>query len=165
MGGFFSQPSRAYRDFQIAFTVLTLNFTLPALSYIFAPEIAAEQLSQINELLGGGPYTAPESESRVWRYLGSANVMTLGLMCFLLQLDLRRYYATLFPLTFLKAFNATLFVGGFITTGAPMFLAVAIFDYVTSVAFVFFARRAHRDVAARRDDALVPRPWSARRAA
>lgn len=161
---FLRQPARRYRDFQLVFTALTLNFALPAVSYVVAPEVAAEQISRINELLGGGPYTAPESASRVWRYLGAANVMTLALMCFLLQLDLRRYFVVLLPLTFLKAYNATLFLVGGLVTGAPALVAIAIFDYLTSAAFVFFSRRAHAEIRVLDDALLVPRPYFSGRA-
>lgn len=158
LSAFWSQPSSRYRNFQLVFTLLTLNFALPAVSYVVAPEIAAEQFSSINQLLGGGPYLAPESESRVWRYLGAANVMTLGLMCLLMQLDLRRYFVILLPLTFLKAYNATLYAGGYLTTGQPAFLAVAVFDYLTSALFVVFSRRAYADIGGRPDRDLVPPP-------
>ena len=155
---FWRQPCRRYRDFQIAYTLLTLNFVLPAISYAVAPETAMEQLTWLNALLGGAPYTFPEAASRVWRYLGAANVMTLGLMCALLQLDLKRFYPVLVPLTFLKAYNATLFLFGFFA--APQYkvlLAVALFDYLTSAAFVFFARRARGEIEGF-SGALVPRP-------
>ena len=38
----------AYRNFQIVFTVLTLNFVIPALSYTFAPREAMEQFLAVN---------------------------------------------------------------------------------------------------------------------
>lgn len=157
---FFAQPARRYRDFQIAFTILTLNFAIPAASYVVAPEVAVSQFSKIGALLGGGPYAhAPgEASSRLWRYLGAANVMTLAFMCLLLQLDLRRNYRVLLPLLFLKGFNATLFVGGFATTRYPAFLVVAFVDFLTTGAFAFFAVRARRDIEARSDGDLVPRP-------
>src|SRR5687767_491616 len=109
MGAFWRQPCRAYRNFQIAFTILTLNFAIPAVSYALTPDTAMKQWVEINDVLGGAPYLFPEAESRVWRYLGAANVMTLGLMCFLLQWNLRRYRPVLLPLAFLKGYNATLF--------------------------------------------------------
>lgn len=160
IGAFLGQKNRAYRDFQIVFTVLTLNFALPAMSYVVAPQMATRTISQVGEMLGGGPYTFPEEGSRLWRFLGAANVMTLALMCFLLQWNLRRYYATLLPLTFLKAYNASLFLADYLVgSHYPAFLAVAILDFVTSAAFVFFARRAHRAIADVPDADLVPRPF------
>ncbi len=156
---FWRQPSKPYRAFQMVFAVLTLNFVLPALTYTFAPQAAIDQFLQVNALLGGSPYAFPEAASRVWRYLGAANVMTLGLMCALLQVNLRRFYPVLVPLTFMKSYAAALWWAGWIA--APefrFFLGAAVLDTVTSAAFVFFARRAHADIANRDDSQLVPAP-------
>lgn len=156
---FLAQPSRPYRDFQIAFTLLTLNFVVPAASYAVAPDQAVGQIRAANRILGGDAYDAPESRSRVWRYLGAANVMTLGLMCLLLQLNLRRFILVLVPLAFLKGYNALLFLLGFAASpGLPVLLAIAILDFATTFAFLFFARRAWRDIRQRSDATLVPRP-------
>jgi hypothetical protein len=156
---FWKQPSAKYRNFQLAFTVLTLNFAIPTLSYVFAPEVTQEQFAALNEFLGGAPYTFPEAQSRFWRYLGAANVATLAFMCALLQWDLRRKFAVLTPLVFMKATAATLWLAGFIATPEyPAFLAAAILDYVTSGAFVFFAVRARRDIEDLDDDDLSPSP-------
>ncbi len=156
---FWRQPCRRYRAFQIAFTVLTLNFVVPAISYTFAPHVAMQQFLDVNRVLGGADYTFPEAASRVWRYLAAANVMTLGFMCLLLQLNLRRFYAVLVPLTFMKGYaTACWLVGWLLAPGFRFFLAAAILDGVTSCAFVFFARRARAEIDGRRDDELVPRP-------
>lgn len=157
---FWQQPSKAYRNFQVMFTLLTLNFVIPAISYAIAPEIAVGQFIQINELLGGAPFSFPEAGSRMWRYLGAANVMTLGLMCFLMQWNLRKYFVLLLPLVFLKAYNSTLFLFGFIASPqVPAFLAIAIFDYITSWAFWHFSRRAYHDIQTRENHALLPQPF------
>lgn len=156
---FWSQSCREYRDFQVVFALLTLNFVIPAVSYALRPEIAAGQFVAINHILGGIDYLFPEAGSRVWRYLAAANVMTLGLMCFLMQYDLRKYRVVLVPLCFLKAYNATLFLAGWYTsTGLPALLAIAIFDYVTSAAFAFFSLRAFRAIQTVGDGNLIPRP-------
>jgi hypothetical protein len=160
-GRFFRQPAGHYRNFQIVFLILTLNFAIPTLSYVFAPEVAVAQFSSINDLLGGVAYAWAEAEvdSRLWRYLGAANVATLALMCFLLQLNLRRFYAVLVPLTFMKALAATLWLAGFIAhPGYRIFLAAAILDFVTSAAFVIFARTARRQIEGMDDGVLVPAP-------
>jgi hypothetical protein len=157
---FWRQESRAWRDFQLVFTVLSLNFIIPAFSYTFAPDVAVGQFLEVNAILGGDPYTFPEAQSRVWRYLGAANVMTLGLMCVLLQVNLGRFYAVLVPLTFMKAYAATCWlVGWTLDPGARFFLAAAVLDYVTSAAFVFFTLRARSALAAGVE--LIPRPWGA----
>ena len=159
---FWQQPCRRYRNFQIMFAVLALNFLLPALVYTFAPEAAVDQFLSVNRLLGGADYRFPEAASRVWRYLGAANVMTLGFMCVLLAVNLRRFYPVLVPLTFMKAYAAACWLSGWLQApGYRFFLAAAVLDTVTSAAFVYFARGAHAEIAGRRDDELTPRPWSA----
>lgn len=160
---FWRQPCRRYRNFQIVFTILTLNFTLPALSYTFTPEVAMEQFLQINALLGGASYEFPEASSRVWRYLAAANVMTLGMSCLLLQIDLRRLFPVLIPLTFMKGYAAACWlVGWVLAPGYRFFLAAAVLDFVTCAAFVWFATRAKREIDRRADAPLVPRPWTER---
>ena len=156
---FWRQPSAKYRNFQLAFLFLTLNFCIPAATYVVAPEVAQENMLRANELLGGVAYTFPEAGSRVWRYLGAANVMTLGLMCLLLQVNLRYFRPTLLPLCFLKGYNATLFLAGFLAnTGFRGFLVVALYDYLNTWMFWYFARGAHRDIRDRPDAELVPAP-------
>lgn len=137
---------------------LAIHFAIPAVSYVVAPEMISAQFSQIAEILGAGPYTVPEAESRIWRYLGAANVMTLALMCALLQYNLRKFYVVLVPLVFLKGYNASLFLGDFLMTGHPAFLAVALWDFSNCWMFWFFSKRALADIAERADADLVPRP-------
>lgn len=159
VGDFLRQPSGRYRNFQIVFTILTLNFAIPTLTYIFAPQLAQEQFAALNLLLGGEPYTFPEAQSRFWRYLGAANVATLALMCGLLQWNLRRFFPVLLPLTFMKSLAASLWLAGFVATPEfPAFLAAALLDFASSAAFVWFAWRAHSDIEDLSDDELWPRP-------
>ncbi len=156
---FWRQPCRRYRNFQIMFLVLFLNFAIPTLSYAFTPAKAMAQFGQLNVLLGGVAYRIPEAQSHFWRYLGTANVAALAFMCFLLQFDLRRYRPVLVALTFLKATAATLWLVGYVQAPQyPAFLAAAALDYVTSACFVFFATRAHAAIESVPDAALVPRP-------
>ncbi|MBM4320219.1 MAG: hypothetical protein FJ125_09715 [Deltaproteobacteria bacterium] len=160
---FWRQPARRYRHFQLMYTVLTLNFTIPALIYTFSPQTAMDQFLQINTLLGGDPYTFPEAASRVWRYLAAANVMTLGLSCLLLQLDLRRFFPVLLPLTFMKAYAAACWLAGWLfAPGYRFFLAAALLDAVTCWAFVWFATRARRAIEQVDPAQLVPRPLGER---
>lgn len=160
---FFTQPSKAYRNFQIVFTILTLNFAIPTISYIFFPEMAHEQFLQMNAMLGGEAYPVDEAQSHFWRYLGAANVATLAFMCFLLQYNLRAFKPVLIPLTFMKSLAATLWLVGWIQHPEwRAFLGAAVLDYVTSAAFVYFALRAHSDIQKRSDEELVPRPQKVR---
>ncbi len=163
VAAFFTQPCRRYRNFQIVYTILTLNFVIPAFSYTFFPQVAIGQFLELNAFLGGSAYEFPEAQSRVWRYLGAANVMTLGISCFLLQLDLRRFFAVLYPLTFMKFYAAACWLVGWLY--APeyrFFLAAAILDFVTCTAFVWFATRAKAELDKEGPERLVPRPWSTR---
>ena len=156
---FWMQASTRYRNHQIAFLILTLNFVIPAISYTFFPKVAVDQFLQVNAILGGVPYTFPEEASRLWRYLGAANVMTLGLMCFLLMFNIRKYYIVIVPLTFMKLYAATCWLAGWICDpGSRSFAAFAVLDYVTSAAFVYFGRGAWRDIKDRPDADLVPPP-------
>jgi len=159
LGSFFQQPARRYRNFQLVFLLLTLNFALPALSYSFAPQAAMDQFLAVNQLLGGGSYTFPEASSRVWRYLAAANVATLGFCCFLLQYNLRRFYVVRVPLTFMKAYAAgSWWVGWALAPSYRFFLAAAILDTVTCAAFIYFPKAALAEIEGRPDGDLVPRP-------
>ena len=159
LAAFWHQPSARYRNFQLVFTLLTLNFTLPALTYTFAPQAAMDQFLQINAVLGGSPYTFPEAQSSVWRYLAAANVMTLGFCCFLLQYNLKRYYVVRVPLTFMKAYAATCWwCGWFAHMEYRFFLAAAVLDTATCAAFLYFSGAALHGIAGLPDTDLVPKP-------
>ena len=161
---FWRQPCRRYRTFAVAFALLAANFIVPAVSYTFFPDVAVRSFLDVNRLLGGDAYPFPEAASRVWRYLGAANVMTLGFMCLLVLLDLRRWFVVVVPLTFMKAYAAALWLAGWIAApGFRFFLAAAALDFVTSAAFLFFALRARAEIAGVPDEALVPRPLGSRR--
>lgn len=163
IGRFLAQPSRPYRNFQIAFTILTLNFTLPAASYSIAPEIAFAQFMDINRLLGGAPYDVPELDSFLWRYLAAANVMTLGFMCALLQWNLRRWRPVVVPLAFMKGYATLHWAVGFLLHPQWRFFAgAAVLDAVSTAAFLYFTNRAARDIEGRPDEDLVPRPRGGR---
>ncbi|MFA6032538.1 MAG: hypothetical protein WC889_06535 [Myxococcota bacterium] len=158
---FWTQPSWKYRNSQIAFFILALQFIIPAFSYTFTPHVAIDQFLQVNKILGGITYAeqAAENASFVWCYLGAANVMTLGFMCALLFFNLRKFYIVVVPLTFMKAYVATMWlVGWTMHTGYMFFLSAAILDYVTSAAFLYFSISAHNDIKDRPDSELVPVP-------
>lgn len=135
-----SPDSKAYLWFRIAYAFLTLNFLLPALSYIVAPDFAASQFSQINTTLGGPPLANPGS-IHLWHMLGVGNVATLAFMCALIWVNVRKYYSILPSLLFLKGFSAVYSLGIFLaTTGKPAFLFVFFLDGITATAIWFFAR-------------------------
>jgi hypothetical protein len=159
---FLSQPSRAYRNFQLVFLPLALNFLIPGVSYLVAPEIALEQFRRLGEALGGGVYPVAEA-SIIWRVLAGTNVITLGMMCVMLMADLRRFYPVLWPLSFMKGTTALVFLAFFfLVLPSPIFLGAFLLDGVSTALFIVFSSRAHRDIAGRPDEELVPRPLSAR---
>ncbi len=139
--------------FRVAYGFLTLNFLIPATSYLLTPEVAIAQLDALNQTLGGRPYVAHESVGHLWHMLAVGNVMTLGFMCALLLADLRRFYPVLPALTFLKGFSALSALRLGIAFDMPAFMAVFALDGITTAAIVFFAMRAHRAMAS-----LVPSP-------
>ena len=155
---FVSQPVSRFRDFQVVFTILTLNFFTPSVAYLFAPEVAYGQLDQLCNTLGWDLMSAAERGSEFWRFLGFSNVFALGFMCLLLQLNLRRWYPVLLPLLVLKGGSvvgaAWLFLFG---SGHPFFALAVGFDGVTMAAMIFFASRAHAALPAG-DVGLVPAP-------
>jgi len=161
---FWRQPNRLYRNFQVAYTLLTLNFIIPSITYLVDPAGTYQRFLGIGQMLGEAGYPSPE-DSYFWRFLGVSNVFTLGVMCLLLQVDLRRFYPILPALVVLKAGTALQFLGNFaFGLHHRAFLAIGLFDALTCVAFVYFARGAHRALIAElpaADLALVPRPRSA----
>lgn len=135
----------AYRAFQVVYALLALNFAIPAVSYMAAPEVTLDTLDRINRALGGGPYPFAES-GQVWHMLAVGNVMTLAFMCGLLLADLRRFYPVLPALAFLKAYSAIYSGWIGIRHGCPAFLAIFALDGTTTLAMVFFARAALRAI-------------------
>lgn len=137
--------TRAHRVFRIVYAIITLNFVIPAISYMVAPGMAIETLERINRALGGGPYPFAET-GQLWHMLGTGNVMTLGFMCALLFVDVRRFYPVLPALAFLKAFSAAYATWIGFTHACPAFLAIGVLDGSTTVAMVYFAVRARRSL-------------------
>jgi len=133
--------------FHVVYTILALNFILPVLGYIFAPEASVASFASIGEVFGVDSYPHTE-DSMFWRVLGIANVATLGFCCVLLQVDLRRWYPVLVPLIFLKSMASLGFLAAFVFAEPhPSYLAACLFDAATVAAFWFFATRARRVLA------------------
>lgn len=156
IGKFWNQPSRNYRNFQIVYTVLTLNFLMPAISYYVDRDETVARAERIGRLLGSGPLPASE-ESHLWWILGAGNVATLAFMCGLLQFNLRKYRPVLPALVVLKMASAIGFGVVFSKTRHRLFAAATALDSISSAAMVIFATRAYADVEAGEVN-LVPRP-------
>lgn len=139
---FFRQPGPV-RDFRVGYALLGLHFLVPALGYALDPAAAIAQFGRLGELLGAGPYPWAAGETGfVWRILAAGNVLTLGFLCFLLLSDLPRFYPALPPLVFLKSTAVVGYLGVFLKTRYPAFLAVSLWDAFNCFLFVFLARRA-----------------------
>ncbi len=158
IGAFLAQPTSAYRDFQVVFSILTLNFLVPSAVYIFAPDLAYAELDRLCSILGWEAMTGAERGSEFWRFLGFSNVFALAFMCALMQLNLRRWFVILLPLLVLKGGSvvgaAWIFV---FDSGHPFFALAVVFDGVTMATMYFFSTRAHRALRST-DDGLVPAP-------
>lgn len=128
------------RAFRIVYGLLTLNFAVPTAAYAFAPDFAMAQMQTVNTLLGGG--ALPPEQSVFWWVLGVANVGTLAFCCALLLIDLRRWYAVLAPLLFLKGFDALDWGVAWALYGEPAYGAATLLDAVTLWALWWFPTRA-----------------------
>ncbi len=147
---FWNQPNPSVRNFQLVYTFLTLNFFFPALTYLFDPAQAIGQFEFLGSIFGQPTYDYKAQElGFVWRVLASGNVMTLAFMCFLLQWDVRKYYAVLVPLVFLKAYSSFAFLGVYVAAYRyhPFFL-VFLYDGLTFAAMIYFAKKAKESLAA-----------------
>ena len=140
---FVTPTPRAVRAFQVVYTILVLNFFIPAISYMVRPDLVLANVDQINRLLGGGPYPIVES-GQLWHMLAVGNVMTLAFLCTLLLIDLRRFWPALPALAFLKGYSSLYSLWIAAAHRLPVFYAVFALDGITTLAMVFFATRAHR---------------------
>ncbi len=128
------------------YAILTLNFWIPVVGYIVDPGGAVAAFAGIGELFGV-PY--PHSEDSVlWWVLGVANVSTLGFCCALLWWDVRRWFAVLVPLVYLKGWAALGFAAAFaLVEPHPSYLAASLFDSLTVGAMIASAVAARRELA------------------
>jgi len=145
---FWRQPNKAYRDFQIVYTALALNFLFPSLVYALNPVGAIRRFERIGILLGGGEYGLAAGEAGyVWRLLAAGNVLSLAFKCALLQFDLKRFYPVLVPLVFMKCLAALAFLIVFLFAYRyPAFLVVALYDGLSIFLMLYFAIRARRSL-------------------
>ncbi|MBX7160549.1 MAG: hypothetical protein K1X95_09690 [Acidimicrobiia bacterium] len=142
---FWTQPTRRYRDFQLVYSAITLNFAIPAATYYLDPQATIERAERIGRLLGGGDLPATE-DSKIWWVLGAGNVATLAFMCATLQRDLRRYRPVLGSLVFLKLCSAAGYANVYRQTRHPFFAGATGLDLATAAAMWFFAKRAYDEL-------------------
>jgi len=155
---FFKQENKAFRNFQLVYTFLTLNFFFPAISYGFFPEVAVKNFLNIGKILGAVNYPFTENEfGYVWRCLATSNVFTLSFMCFLLQLNIKKFYLVLIPLVFLKTTSCIGYLLIFLLrVHYPAFLAIFFYDGISALAMVYFAKTAYNSLQNFSPEKLVP---------
>jgi hypothetical protein len=145
---FWRQDVKAFRDLQVVLTLLTLNFLIPSFSYFFAPDLAIEQFRKLGHILGGADYPLAE-QSHVWRVLAAGNVFTLGFLCFLLQLNVKRFAPVVPAFVVLKSYSALGYLYVFLfLLPYRLFFAIFLFDGLAVFLVVVFSRRALRAIAA-----------------
>lgn len=145
-----SHVPREVRVMQIIFGVLAVQFFLPSLSYFFTPELALAQAQVLGTLLGGGTYPVAAGETGyIFRVLAAGNVFTLGFLCLLMLLDIRRYHVLIPVFVVLKGFSALGYLYVYLVQlRYPLFLAAFFWDGLAVGLIAYFGRRAHRAVLA-----------------
>lgn len=153
---FVRQPLSVYRNMQIVFNLLAVQFLIPSLSYFFTPESALGQFRQLASWVGPA-YTVAE-QSFVWRTLAAGNVFTLALLCFALSWNVRRF-APLIPIfVVLKGFSSLGFLYVFaVETQHPVFFLIFLWDGLAVFLVWYFGVRAGRAVRENPGVELVPR--------
>lgn len=153
---FWTQPRKDYRNFQIAYAVLAAQSLALAAGFLWAPDAVVDGFVRLGGLMGGEYYPLYE-RSYLWRMLAAAQVMTPAFICVFLQLDIKRHWAALYPLIFIRAVTAAAYLAVFAAVLTfPAFFAAAVWDIAAGFILIYFARAGRR--AAQEDHAvLVPR--------
>ena len=157
---FWRQEIPAYRDLQLGLGFLTLNFLIPSFSYFFAPDLAIEQFRKLGALLGGIESPVAE-QSHVWRVLAAGNVFTLGFLCLLLQLNVKRFAGVVPAFAVLKSYSALGYLYVFLfVLPYRLFAAIFLWDGLAVFLVLFLSRRALRAIETKgpgAEEKLVPR--------
>jgi hypothetical protein len=152
---FWSQPNKAYRNFQAAFFLLGVHFLIPSMVYAFNPQGAIDAFRWLGGLYGK-EYPFAE-DGFVWRVLAAGNVCTLAFMCFLIQANVKRFYPVLWPLCFLKGFAALGFLTAYFYGGHfPPFFLVFVWDSTNVLMFLYFAHTAYWGLKEWGEEVAVP---------
>jgi hypothetical protein len=94
--------------FVTGYVLLAALFGGLGVYYLANPSGAINALSATNQRLGGVPIVVVDVVA--WRYTAAVGMMTLGVMCLLILVDLRRNSSMLVPLVFFKGFDIVLLV-------------------------------------------------------
>lgn len=129
---------------QIIFGLLAIQFFIPSFGYLFAPDLALSQAEMIGRILGGGAYPLMAAEKGyIFRVLAAGNVFTLGFLCLLMALDLRRNQPLIPVFVVLKGYSALAYLYVYAAKlSYPLFLAVFFWDGLAVFLVLFFGRRA-----------------------
>jgi hypothetical protein len=135
------------RVFVVGFATLTAFFSGLGLYYLANPSGAIRALSTTNQRLGGIPIVVVDVPA--WRYTAAVGMITLGVMCLLVLVDLRRNSTMLIPACFFKGFDIVLLVRySVLHPRVPACLEFAFMDLVLVAAMIGLAVPARRRLVA-----------------
>lgn len=140
-----ANPPRDVRLMQVVFGLLAIQFFIPSFGYLLMPDLAMSQADQIGRLLGGGPYPIADERGIIFRVLAAGNVFTLGFLCTMMAVDIKRYRALIPAFVVLKGYSAIGYLFTyFVYLRHPLFPAIFFWDGLAAVLVVYFGRRALR---------------------
>ena len=133
--------------FAVGYATLTALFSGLGLYYLANPNGAIRALSTTNQRLGGIPIVVVDVPA--WRYTAAVGMITLGVMCLLVLVDLRRNSTMLIPAVFFKSFDIVLLVRySALHPRVPACLEFAAIDVVLIAAMIGLAVPARRRLVA-----------------
>ena len=130
--------------FVTGFVLLTVLFGGLGIYYLANPGGAIRNaLSASNQRLGGVPIHVVDVT--VWRYTAAVGMMTLGVMCSMILVDLRRNSSMLVPFVFFKGFDIVLLVRYYgLHTSVPACVEFAVLDAILITCALGLALPARR---------------------
>jgi hypothetical protein len=129
--------------FVTGFVLLTVLFGGLGIYYLANPSGAIDALSAANQRLGGVPIHVVDVTA--WRYTAAVGMMTLGVMCGMILVDLRRNSSMLVPVVFFKGFDILLLVRYYgLHTNMPACLEFAALDAILITCALGLALPARR---------------------
>lgn len=154
---FLTQPTRGYRNFQLAFSVLALGHLALALAAIYWPVELHEGFAGLNAAINGVRYYFPEDQGTYYRVIAATHLCGIAAMCALMQWNVRAHAPLLVTLVLFKLLAGVLWLVAFVER--PIIaaaLACATLDFVLAAVFVAFARPAYREASG--EKAALVRP-------